>query len=348
MPPSHDIAAPGTNIGESQTTPLQWPWALSAAPAASSEATGWKNALLRRWRGTSAVMVQPPLDQHYIVMHLGGAKRVTRTRDGAPVSTIAERGSLTFVPARTAFTWHTSGPIAFAHLYLRPQQLDDVMGSEFDLEGRGATLVERVGFRDPQLERLLGRMIEECESRAHASSLLLDSLLESLLIRMARSHASRVITRRSRTLALAPHRLQRVLEFIDANLGREIDLADLVAAAGSSQFHFSHAFHAAAGCSPYRYLIERRIEYAKVLLMTGNDPLSVVSLKCGFNSQHQFAVMFKRAVGVGPKRYCLKYRSPARDDDSERYRRSSIEATPAIEPMARLASDSPAASSTPR
>ena len=309
LPSSQYVAEPNAPIAADRTTPLQWPWALSAAPVASSEATGWENALLRRWRGTSAVMVQPPLDQHYIVMHLGGAKRVARSCDGAPVSTIAERGSLTFVPAGTAFTWNTSGPIAFAHLYLRPQQLDEVMGSEFDLEGRGATLVERVGFRDPQLERLLGRMIEECESRTQASPLLLDSLLESLLIRLARNHASRVITGHSRALALAPHRLQRVLEFIDANLGREIDLADLVAAAGSSQFHFSHAFNAATGCSPYRYLIQRRIEYAKVLLMTCDDPLSVISSKCGFNSRHQFAVMFKRAVGVGPKKFCLNHRA---------------------------------------
>jgi len=82
-------------------------------------------------------------------------------------------------------------------------------------------------------------------------------------------------------------------------------LADLVAAAGTSQFHFSRAFHAATGRSPYQYLIARRIEHAKVLLMTADVDLATVANRCGFNSAHQFAAMFKRHAGVGPKRFRL-------------------------------------------
>lgn len=254
-------------------------------------------------------MVQPPLNEHYIVMHLGGSKHVTRRRDGAPVSAIAENRSLTLVPAGTAFIWRTSGPIAFAHLYLRPHQIEDVIASEFEMEGRGASLIERVGCCDPLLQPLFGRMIEEVEFAADASALLLDSLLESFLIRLARNHASCAIAGRFRAVALAPYRLQRVLDFIDANLGRNLCLADLVTAAGTSQFHFCRAFHAATGCSPYRYLIQRRIEYAKVLLITSGESLSAISSKCGFSSRHQFAVMFKRLVGVGPKRFWMLHRS---------------------------------------
>ena len=195
------------------------------------------------------------------------------------------------------------------HLYLRPRQLEEAASAEPELEGRDASLIDRVGCRDPQLEALFGTMIEEIGSAAHASKLLLDSLLESLLIRLLRRHGSRAVAVRSGALALAPHRLQRVLEFIDANLGRQVALADLVAAAGSSQYHFSHAFNAAMGCSPYRYLIRRRIEHAKALLMTSGEALEAVGSKCGFNSGQQFAVMFKSLVGVGPKRFCMTHRS---------------------------------------
>lgn len=294
------------------TTPLRWPWALSAPPMVSSEASGWNGALLRRWSGTSPVMVQPPLDQHYVVMHLGGAKHVTRRRDSAPVSTVAEGGSLTLVPAGTAFTWRTSGPIAFAHLYLRPHQVEAVVDGELDGEGRGASLIERVGCRDALLEPLFGRMIEEVADPVHASVLLLDSLLESVLLRLAQNHCTRSPTAGHRAVSLAPHRLQRVIEFVEANLARNIALADLVAAAGSSQYHFSHAFRVATGYSPYRYLVQRRIEHAKVMLMTSAGSLDQISMKCGFNSRHQFAVMFKRLVGIGPKRFFLAHRGWSR------------------------------------
>lgn len=308
--PTDNLAGSPENA-EGRITPQQWPWALSAAPIVSSEATAWDGALLRRWSGTSSVMVQPALDQHYIVMHLGGPKHVTRRRDAAPVSTVAESGSLTLVPAGTAFTWRTTGPIAFAHLYVRPRQLENAITREFELEGRGASLIERVGCRDPLLESLFAKMIDEIQTAAGASALLLDSLFESFLLRLARGHSTRPTAERLRAVSLAPHRLQRVLEFIEANLDRNVALADLVGAAGSSQYHFSRAFHEATGHSPYRYLIQRRIEYAKVLLMTSGDALEAVSSKCGFRSRHQFAVMFKRLVGVGPKRFRMTHRSPA-------------------------------------
>lgn len=307
----HDSASCITSAAGT-ASPLRWPWALSTPPLISSETTTWTGALLRRWRGTSPVMVQPPLDQHYIVMHEGGTKRVARRRDGVPVSTLVDRGALTLVPAGTSFTWHTSGPIAFAHLYVAPAQLEAVIERELDVESTGASLFDRVGVRDPQLEPLFERMMDEIEAGTAASSVRLDCLLECFLIRLARNYVSHRSHAKSGVLQLAPYRLRRVIDFIEANLDRDIGLADLVAAAGSSQFHFSRAFHAATGSSPYSYLIGRRIEYAKVLLSTGNQPLDAVRAACGFNSRHQFAVMFNRLVGIPPKRFSMLYRPPRR------------------------------------
>lgn len=291
--------------------PTAWPWALSSSPAACSSATGWGGALVRRWSGTSPVMVQPPLDQHYIVMHLGGAKHVTRRRDGAPVSTVAEEGSLTLVPAGTAFTWRTQGPIAFAHLYVRPDQIEATGSGEERWVGGGTSLVERVGCRDPHLQLLFRGLLDAIEPPAEPSLLLLDSLLESFLVRLAHRHVSHGTTWDPRVLALAPHRLRRVLEFIEANLDQDIALADLVSAAGTSQFHFSRAFHAATGCAPYQYLLRRRIEYAQVLLLASGESLASVSSMCGFNSKRQFGVAFKRILGMGPKHFQLLRRTRA-------------------------------------
>ena len=296
-------------INETLTPALEWPWAMTATPLVSSEATGWQGALLRCWSGTSAVMVQPPLDHHYVALHLGGPKRVTRKLDGPGISEQVANGSLTLVPAGTAYLWRTEGPISFAHIYIEPRHLEAVVTQELDAEAQGASLIEGVGSRDPVLEPLLGMMIAEIRSAGRASKLRLDSLLESLCIRLVQKHVSISPRRISNAVALASHRLRRVLEFIDANLGCDIALSDLVAAAGTSQFHFSRAFHAATGCSPYRYLIRRRIAHAKVLLLTSGDSLETVSSTCGFNSKHQFAVMFKQEGGVGPKRFRMVHRT---------------------------------------
>lgn len=298
-----------TPLGAGLTPVLEWPWATTASPFASSESIGWKGALLRCWSGTSSVMVQPPLEHHYVVMHLGGSKRVTRKHDGPAIDEIVERGSLTLVPAGTAYVWRTEGPISFAHLYVDPRHLEVVLARELDANGRGALLDGGVGLRDPILEPLLERMILEIRSAESPSKLLLDCLFESLSIRLAQKHTSQSPRRALRTVSLAPHRLRRVLEFIEANIGCDLSLADLADAAGTSQSHFSRAFHLATGSSPYRYLLRRRVDYAKVLLSTGSDSLNAVSSACGFNSKRQFGVMFKRAQGVGPKRFRMAHTS---------------------------------------
>jgi len=259
-------------------------------------------------------MEQPPLDHHYVVMHLGGAKHVTRRRDGPVVSKVVENGSLTLVPAGTAYAWRTEGPIAFAHLYVPPGYLEEVVARELGKDGRGASLIERVGCRDRLLESLFARMIEEVGSGA-TSTMLLDSLHESFAIRLARSHTDTAPAAHLHAVALAPHRLRRVTEFIDAHLGCDLSLADLACAAGTSQYHFSRAFHEATGYSPYRFLLRRRMELARVLLLTSAQSLEEISTACGFNSRAQFALMFKRQTGVGPKRYRLAH-APRRGDGS--------------------------------
>ncbi len=254
-------------------------------------------------------MEQPPLDHHYVVMHQGGAKRVTRRHDGPTVSATVDEGSLTLVPAGSAYSWQTQGPIAFTHLYLAPGQLASFAAHEFDAHGPAAQMVDRVGCRDPVLEPLLARMVAEVRAGPRACRLLLDSLLESFCVGIARRHLAGNPVRAGSMLALSPHRLRRVIEFVEAHLGDDLGLADLAAAAGSSQSHFGRAFRLATGVSPYRHVLDRRIEYAKVLLLTGGETLQEVSAACGFQRQEQFAAMFKQREGVGPKRFRMLRRS---------------------------------------
>lgn len=284
--------------------PLEWSWSQpSAPPLLASENCPWRGALLRAWRGTAPVMVQPPLDQHYLVMHFGGAKRVTRRGDGPALTAIVESQSITLVPAGSANVWRTEGPIAFAHLYIPPATLEATIDRQFDAEGRDATLMPRVGCRDAFLEPLVAAMLDEIGRAEHASALRLDCLYEAVKQRLAARHSTHRPSATGRVVALAAHRLRRVVEFVDANLARDIRLDDLAAATNCGQSHFSHAFQIATGRSPYQFVLRQRIEFAKVLLMTSPASLDEIAVRCGFHTRDQLSRMFKRSTGVNPRRF---------------------------------------------
>jgi AraC family transcriptional regulator len=248
-------------------------------------------------------MEQPPLDHHYLVLHLGGPKRVNRRGLHSVTSSEAEVGSITLVPAGASYSWTTEGPIGFAHLYLHPKTVDHVVTEEFDRDSRDVELSDCVARRLPLLSALMGGMLDELEAPTFASRLVLDTLLHGLIVRLLSECSSLSAGSSPAPHAMSPRRLRRVLEFIDSNLGTNIELEDLASVAGSSRFHFSRAFRDATGFPPYRYLIHRRIDAAKTLLLQDALSIAQIAEQCGFNSQSQFAAMFRRVFGTSPGRF---------------------------------------------
>jgi AraC family transcriptional regulator len=120
----------------------------------------------------------------------------------------------------------------------------------------------------------------------------------------------RKATRRARG-GLAPHRLRRVLEYVEARLGERLSLGRLSAVAGQSPSHFSRAFKQSMGVPPHRHLIQRRLARASALLDGTDLTVLRVALEVGFASQSHFTTVFRRWIGSTPWRY-RRHRGTAR------------------------------------
>lgn len=269
----------------------------------SNEGGDWTIPLIRWWSDVDPHIVQPALDHHYLTMHLGGPKRVVRRGEGNLQSVELDSGALSIVPSGAAFEWHTLGPIEFAHIYLPPGGLKRVGLEELDRDGRSISLEDRLGMRDPLLQTLFLEILGELMGRGNGSRLYTETLLHSLQLRLIKSYANAPPARVRERHSIAPLRLRRVLEYMEANLAEDVALADLASAAGASPFHFSRSFTTAMGMPPYRYLLTRRIERAKALLAAGDGSMGDVARQCGFNSGAQFSRMFKRVTGTSPLRF---------------------------------------------
>jgi AraC family transcriptional regulator len=103
--------------------------------------------------------------------------------------------------------------------------------------------------------------------------------------------------------ALQKWRLKRVMAYIDEHIGGPISLSDLAGAAGLSRMYFAARFRAATGVRPHDYILRRRIERARDLLVQTSESLVDIALDVGFQTQAHFTTVFKKLVGTTPGRW---------------------------------------------
>jgi AraC family transcriptional regulator len=101
-------------------------------------------------------------------------------------------------------------------------------------------------------------------------------------------------------------RFRPVLDHIEDTLESDTTLSELAALTGLSVSHFSHAFNAAYGIAPHRYILRRRIDKAKTLLGASDSTIAAISSRVGFSSQSRFAQIFSQHTGITPSAYRLK------------------------------------------
>jgi AraC family transcriptional regulator len=110
---------------------------------------------------------------------------------------------------------------------------------------------------------------------------------------------------------LAPWQAKRVLSYIEANLATKLRTSDLAAMTRLSVGHFSHAFRISFGKPPHAFVMTRRIERAKrLILMEDPMPLVEVAYRCGLSDQAHLSRMFRKVAGHSPSVWRRRYWSP--------------------------------------
>jgi AraC family transcriptional regulator len=94
-----------------------------------------------------------------------------------------------------------------------------------------------------------------------------------------------------------------LLDYINNHLDQNLGLEELAAIAQLSQYHFSRTFKRSTGMSPHQYVIQQRVERAKLLLREKKMSICEVAIACGFTHQSHLNRHFKRLTGVTPKTF---------------------------------------------
>lgn len=95
----------------------------------------------------------------------------------------------------------------------------------------------------------------------------------------------------------------RIDQFMRSRLDEPVTTAQLAGLTGLSPRRFHDCFVAAAGTTPYRYLLRLRLERAATLLRQNTMPLSDIALAVGFNDQSALTHAFRAAYGMPPAQW---------------------------------------------
>lgn len=245
-------------------------------------------------------MKQPPLDHHYLVVHLGGDKRVTRTRAGRSFTVDVRNRGFSTIEAGNAYSWHTEGPIAFGHVYLEPRWYAQLIGERFDRDPANVRLEEEVGTYDPLIGQLLAALVRATATDA-MSAMEQQAALEAMLYRLFEHQAG--VPQREHRMLITSRSVRRVSDYVAEHLDAEITLDELARVAGYSRFHFARGFRAATGLPPYAFLIRKRVARACEMLGERDVPISSIASATGFATHAQFSSRFRQITGIAPSAF---------------------------------------------
>ncbi len=196
---------------------------------------------------------------------------------------------------------HTTPPFKclYLHLMVEDEELNKALMAMPDVYSPSS----------PEVINSLERLIAAYTSPEFDAGMQVASELCALLSDLIRD--TRLVSGASQIRKLRTDVIEQAIKFMNENYCKNLTLEEIADHVYLSKIYFHKLFVAATGCTPYRYLLERRLSRAKNLLMTTSLSIGEITRECGFSSQSYFNQIFRRELGCTPieykKQMSLKY-----------------------------------------
>jgi AraC-like DNA-binding protein len=170
--------------------------------------------------------------------------------------------------------------------YVAPADIQSVLG------GRALPFVAGGVSSDPRLRRAVCALLDDYE-RALTAADYEDALFDLATALERVAGAAPAIGRVNRRAAM------QARAFIDARLEREVSLSELERVTRHDRWQLSRDFRTLFGTSPYRYVVLRRLDKARAMMLAGQT-IADAATACGFADQSHFGRQFKKSFGLTP------------------------------------------------
>jgi AraC-like DNA-binding protein len=193
-------------------------------------------------------------------------------------------------------------PFDSLRFYISQIALDE-MANEAGIRRVKGLYAPNFGARDLVLFGLAQALAGAMEEPGDGTAMFSDCIALAFFAHIVRAYGGVPAEGRNARGGLASWQLQRVRDFITANLAGDPSIAEVANECGLSASYFARAFKQTMGVPPYRWLTKQRIERAKELLQDGGRELADIAQLCGFVDQSHFTRVFSRSEGYSPGRW---------------------------------------------
>lgn len=245
--------------------------------------------------------LETPQDSHHVLyFHVGRPVQLTCRLDGRqPCGGVHHPGDVCVLPAGVLGQWAMAERADSLVLRLSPSLVSEAAHT-LRLKPVHAKLAPAIRARDPHLQYLGWLLGAERQAGYPYGRIFVDSLAAAIAARLLRWHGHTTVVPHTSKRQLPKWRLRAVCDYIEANLDRDLPLAELAVVAGFSVPHFKPLFRAAVGLPVHRYVVERRVERARRLLLQVDQPMSDIAQEAGFSHPSHMARCFRRVLGINP------------------------------------------------
>lgn len=238
---------------------------------------------------------------HWLALSMGPPAHLTQKGDDRLHESIIQKGDSILVPAGQPSYWCRRGGICDSlHIRLKPDLIEQIAEAS-EIDPKRIDFVNCFAQQDLQLHQVAMLLFAESQSGGVMGRLYIESLTQVLVIHLLRHYSivTQPITSENRSLTRT--QLQQAIDYIHTHLDRDLSLAELASVINISPTYFASLFKQATGISPPQYVIQERVERAKVMLSRTNLTIANIALQVGFSSQSHLTQQFKRVTGLTPK-----------------------------------------------
>lgn len=273
------------------------------APILTSQKAGWNNIFLGHFRtpADDAPEVSSLFWHSLLIFPKTEASiQAQRTLDGKIRHEQVVEGDIVITPAQVSHRSCWNAEHDFIVIAIAP----DIFARAVDesAEPSNVELLPHFSTSDGlvlQIGLALKGVLENNPTKG--SRLYAETMANALAVHLLQNYSAHQPILRDYSGGLSSRQLRQVIDYINDHLDRELGLAELAAIVQMSPHYFTRLFKQSTGSTPHQYVIRRRVERAKELLLKGELSIAEVAYSVGFANQSHLNRHLKRLLGVTPR-----------------------------------------------